>query len=38
MLKLDGMKNSSVFVAVYILHVYICFTSDNPVHEMLDLP
>ena len=38
MLKLDGMKNSSVFVAVYILYVYICFTSDNPVHEMLDLP
>ena len=38
MLKLDGMKNSSVFVAVYILYVYICFTSDNPVHEILDLP
>lgn len=38
MLKLDGMKNSSAFVAVYILYVYVCFTSDNPVHEMLDLP
>ena len=37
MLKLDGMKNSSVFVTVYILYVHICFTSDNPVHEMFDL-